>query len=62
MSAGTYSRIAGTIFTLFALVHAYRLVSPFPVQVGSISVPHAASWAVLVVAGALGLLGLRARP
>jgi len=61
MSALTYSRLAGALFILIALVHAYRLVAPFPVQIGSLSVPHGASWAGLIVAGALGLLGLRAR-
>ena len=39
----------------------YRLFSSFPVQIGTFSVPHAASWAGLVVAGALGFLGWRAR-
>ena len=62
MSAGTYSRIAGATFILIAIVHAYRLLAPFPVQIGPISVPQGASWAGLVVAGALGILGLRARP
>ena len=61
MSALTYSRTAGVLFILIALVHAYRLVFPFPVQVGSLSVPHGASWAGLIVAGVLGILGLRAR-
>ena len=49
-------------FILIAIVHAYRLLAPFPVQIGPISVPQGASWVGLVVAGALGILGLRARP
>ena len=61
MNAVTYSRIAGAFFTLVALLHVYRLFSYFPLLVGSFSVPQAASWAGLVVAGALGFLGLRAR-
>ena len=61
MNAVQYSRIAGAFFVLVALVHAYRLFSPFPVQFGSVSLPQTASWAGLVVAGALGVLGLRAR-
>lgn len=62
MTAATYSRIAGAIFTLIALIHAYRLVAFFPVEIGSVSVPYAGSWVGLVIAGALGLLGLRAKP
>jgi len=58
----TYCRIAGALFVLIALVHAYRLVAPFPVQIGSLSVPQSASWVGAVVAGLLGVLGLRARP
>ena len=61
MTAVLYSRIAGTFFTLVALLHVYRLFSPFPVQIGTFPVPHSASWAGLVVAGALGFLGLRVR-
>ena len=61
MSALTYSRTAGALFVLIAIVHAYRLISPFPVQIGSLSVPYGASWAGLIVAGVLGILGLRSR-
>lgn len=61
MSAVTFSRVAGTVFVLVALVHLYRLVSDFPIQVGSLAVPHGASWVGVLVAGTLGLLGLRAR-
>jgi len=61
MNAVPYSRIAGAFFTLVALVHAYRLFAPFPVQVGTFSLPQTASWAGLLVAGVLGVLGLRAR-
>ena len=62
MNAVAFSRLAGAFFGLFALVHAYRLASPFPVQLGSFAVPQAASWAFLAVAGLLAVLGLRARP
>ena len=61
MSAVAFSRLAGAFFTLVALVHAWRLVSFFPIQIGSLSVPAAASWVGLAIAGALGFLGLRAR-
>jgi hypothetical protein len=61
MSAVGFSRLAGIVFALVALVHVYRLVAPFPIQIGSWSVPQAASWVGLAIAGALAILGLRAR-
>jgi len=61
VSATTYSRIAGAIFTLAALVHLYRLILPFPIQIGSQSVPNSASWAFVIIAGVLGFLGFRTR-
>jgi hypothetical protein len=62
MNSVVFSRLAGALFGLFALVHAYRLAAPFAVQIGSLVVPQAASWAFLAVAGILAFLGLRARP
>lgn len=61
MSAVVYSRIVGGIFVVFAIAHAYRLVSPFTIQFGALVVPYAASWAGMVFAVTMGILGLRAR-
>ena len=61
MKAVTFGRVAGSFFVLIALLHVYRLVSFFPVQLGSYSVPHEASWVGVLVAGAMGLWGLRSR-
>ena len=61
MRAVTFSRLAGAFFLFVALVHLYRIFAPFPVQLGSFVVPHAASWAGVAVAGTLAFLGLRAR-
>jgi len=61
MNAVTFSRLAGMLFALATLVHAYRLIVFFPIQIGSFSVPQAASWAGLLIAGVLSFLGLRAR-
>ena len=61
MSAVTFSRVAGTFFVLVALVHLYRLISDFPIQLGSLAVPHGASWVGVIAAGTLGFLGIRAR-
>jgi hypothetical protein len=56
-----FRRVASTIFALVALAHAARLVWALPITVGSVSVPQSASWAGLVVAGALSLWGLGSR-
>ena len=55
----TFGRVAGCIFLLIALLHVYRLFAPFPIQIGSTSVPQEASWVGALLAGALGLWGLR---
>jgi len=61
MKASAFARLAGTLFVLVALLHVYRLFSDFPIQIGSFAVPHQASWAAALIAGGLGILGLRAR-
>jgi len=61
MKPVTYSRVAATVFAFFALVHAYRLIEPFSIQLGSHSVPEGASWIALLLAAALSVLGFRAR-
>jgi len=61
MSAVTFSRLAGTVFVLVAAAHAYRLIAEVPIQLGTLSLPHWASWVVVGGAGSLGLLGMRAR-
>ena len=61
MNAVAFSRLAGTVFLVIALAHFYRLVSDFPIQLGSLSIPHWVSWVGVVAAGSLGMLGIRAR-
>ena len=56
-----YCKVAATIFALVAIVHAYRLVEPFSIQVGSHSVSEAASWVFVLVGAALSVLGFRAK-
>ena len=56
-----YCKVAATIFALIAIGHAYRLVDPFSIQIGSHSVSEAASWVVLVLAAAFSALGFRAK-
>ena len=57
----TFGRVAGSLFLLIALLHVYRLISPFPIQIGSFAVPQAASWGGILVAGGLAFWGLRSR-
>ena len=47
--------------SFLGLILIFVSVSDFPIQVGSLAVPHGASWVGVLVAGTLGLLGLRAR-
>lgn len=47
--------IAAIIFALMALVHVYRLVTHFQIVVGSHVIPETASYAAIVVAGALAI-------
>jgi hypothetical protein len=57
----SFSIVAALIFAVIALVHAYRLISPFAVQIGSLAVPQSVSWLGLVVAGGLSFWGFRSR-
>jgi hypothetical protein len=41
--------IAGIIFLIMAVIHAYRLVRHFPITVGSHSVPMWCSWVGLII-------------
>jgi len=47
--------IAAVIFTIMALVHVYRLFTHFQVVLGSHVIPETASYAAIVVAGALAI-------
>jgi len=44
-----FTMIAAIIFTLMALVHAYRLVTHFTVVFGSYEIPQWASWLGLLI-------------
>ena len=61
MGAVPFNRVAAAIFAIFGALHAYRLFAPFPVVIGSIEVPQAASLVVVLVAGLLSLWGFRSR-
>jgi len=57
----SFGIVAALIFAVIAVVHAYRLVSPFAIQIGSFVVPQSVSWLGLVVAAALSIWGFRSR-
>ena len=50
-----FTWIAAAIFALMALIHIYRLISPFEVTVGSCHVPQWASAVAAVIAAGLKL-------
>ena len=60
MTATSYSRLAGAIFALVALLQLIRAVVGLPVTAGGTSIPLWASWAACVVAAGLAWRGLTA--
>jgi hypothetical protein len=59
MDQKTFALVAGVIFALVALLHVLRLFMGWPMVIGSWSVPMWLSWAGLIIAGGLSVLGLR---
>jgi len=51
-----FTTIAAVIFAIMALAHLFRLVHPFPVVIGSCSLPQWVSIIGLLVAGGLALM------
>ncbi len=54
-----YLYVSVSVFTLVALIHLLRLIQGWQVQVGEHAIPMGASWAYMVIAGALALWGMR---
>lgn len=61
MNAQTYSRLAGTIFAIIAILHLIRALKGGEATLDGTTIPVDASWIGLLVAGALAWLGLTAR-
>ncbi len=59
MTQRTFSKVAGVIFLLIAVLHALRLVYGWGAVIGGWAVPMWLSWVALVVAGYLTYHGLR---
>lgn len=57
----TFRRVAGSVFAVVALAHAWRAAQQLPLLVGSTSVPVWVSWVGALGAGWLSFWGFRAR-
>jgi hypothetical protein len=57
MDRKTYFIVAGMIFNLMVLFHLMRIVEDWPVIIGDWSVPTWVSWAGVIVAGVLAIVG-----
>jgi hypothetical protein len=60
MTATSYSRLAGAVFAVVALLQLIRAVAGLPVTAGDTTIPLWASWVAFVVAGGLAWLGFTA--
>ncbi len=60
MTARSFAQLAAAIFTIVALMHIARLLTGWPVTIGTLSIPLWASWVGVVVAALLAWLGFKA--
>ncbi len=60
MTATSYSRLAGAIFALVALLQLMRAVTGWPITIGDMTLPLWPSWVACVVAAGLAWLGFTA--
>ena len=61
MNAQTYSRLAGTIFAIVAILHLIRALKGTEATLDGMTIPVEASWIALLVSGTLAWLGFTAR-
>jgi hypothetical protein len=60
MTATSYSRLAGAIFGLVAILQLVRALAGWPITIGDTTIPLWASWIAWVVATGLAWLGFSA--
>lgn len=56
-----YAVVSGALFGVVALLQAARALNQWPVHVGTLEIPVAASWIAMVVAGSLCVWAFRSR-
>lgn len=61
MNAQTYSRLAGAIFAVIAILHLIRALKNAEATLDGTTIPVEASWIGLLVSGTLAWLGFTAR-
>ena len=61
MNAQTYSRLAGTIFAIVAILHLIRALNGTEMTLGGTTIPVEASWIALLISGTLAWFGFTAR-
>jgi hypothetical protein len=59
MTIKNYALITGILFSLFALVHVWRLYTETAITIGDSVIPMGVSWVGMIVGAALGFFGLR---
>ena len=57
----SYSRLAGVVFALVAVLQLARALAGWPVEVGKTRIPVWASWVAFVIAAVLAWNGITAR-
>ena len=61
MNAQTYSRLAGTIFAIVAILHLIRALKGTEMTLDGTTIPVEASWIALLISGTLAWFGFTAR-
>ena len=59
MKPRTFNVVAGTMFLIIALVHAWRLLAGWTAVINGWTVPQAVSWVAIGVFGALASAAFR---
>lgn len=56
-----YTTVSAAVFTVVALVQAWRAVTAWPVEINHYLLPVAASWGITAIASVLAIWGWRSR-
>lgn len=57
----SYTTVSAAVFTLVALIQAWRAVTGWPVEINHYVLPAAASWGIAAIAAVLAMWGWRSR-